>query len=145
MEKYWRLRIFDWKAKSWIFFSKVKNRCLNLKKSKIVIMRWKPMPWRYLQNIIIMSFKNCVENFFYKLFLLVWKVKEFIKGIWTQKYDFFQKITIDVYMSQKYFSSNKKHDISIPLNKFSLWYTWFEYRNDSKIRCGEMSVIRRLL
>ena len=77
-----RLRIFDLKAKSWTFFSKVKNRCLNIRKWKIVIMRWKPMPWRYFQHIIIMSFENCVKKIlFMSFFLLVWKMKEFIKWV----------------------------------------------------------------
>jgi len=64
VEKYWSLKIFDLKAESWTFFSKVKNQCLDMKKWKIVIMRWKPMHWRYFQHIIMISFKNCVQKFF---------------------------------------------------------------------------------
>ena len=64
MEKYWRLKIFCLKHKRGTFFSKVKNRCLDMKKWKTVIMRWKPRHWRYFQHIIIISEKNCVEKVF---------------------------------------------------------------------------------
>ena len=119
VEKYWRLRMFYLKAKSWTFFSKFKNRCLNIKKMKIVIMRWKPMTWWYFQHLIIMSFKNCVEKFFY----LCEKWRSLLTEFEPKTMNFFQKIKIDVHMSQKYFSRNTTHIISIPLNKF--WVSWF--------------------
>ena len=79
-----------------IFFKSQKSMS-RYKKSKIVIMRWKPMPWRYFQYVIMISFKNCVEKIFSQAFFLnLWKVKEFIKRFWTPKYDFFQKIKLDV-------------------------------------------------
>ena len=55
------------------------------------------MTRRYFQHIMMISFKNDVKKYFSKaIFLQVRKVKEFMKGIESKKYNFFQKIKIDI-------------------------------------------------
>ena len=75
----------------------------------------------------------------------MWKVKEFIKGFWTLKYDFFQKIKIDVMCLKNSFRQIKHTSYRYFWTGFHYGISGFEYRNPSKIRCREKRQISVLL
>ena len=74
----WRFWFLSWKLN---FFSNIENQCLGVKKSKTVIMSWKPMPWTYFQTIgMIRKNKKMkkhfllffISDFFYAIFIKKW-------------------------------------------------------------------------
>ena len=79
--------------------------------------------------------------FFISFFLLVWKVKEFIKGISTQKYDFFQKLKSMSTCLKNIFRQITPTSYRYFWTSFDYGISGFEYRNPSKIQCGEISQI----
>ena len=123
-------------------FSKVENRCLSVKKWKTVIMRWKPMPWKHFQHIIIISFKNDVEKYFSQAFFYMCaKWRNLLRKFRAKNTIFFKKL--------KSMSKHLKNSFW-QMKPASYWYFWtsfhygvsgFERRNPSKIRCGEISKI----
>ena len=120
VEKYWKHKTFDLKAKSWRFFSKVKNRCLDIQKWKIVIMRWKPMPWRYFQYVIMISFKNCVENFLTSTFVDIYeKSRNLLRDFEPQNMIFFKKL---ISMSKRLKNSFRK-----------IKYTSYQYSTSEEV------------
>ena len=69
--------------------------------------------------------KLCRKKFFIGIFYIFEKSGNLLMDFEPRDMIFFQKIEINLQMSQKYFSSNKTLIILILLNKFSLWYKLF--------------------
>ena len=86
---------------------------LNISSRSKSTLHWKKS---LKKNYFIIFVKEAFRAIFQKCTF----VREFM-----QKYDFFQKIKIDVQTSQKLFLVNETRLISILLNTFSLWYKWF--------------------
>ena len=125
-------------------FSKVKNRCLDMKKWKIVIMRWKPMLWKYFQHSIIMGFKNCVENGFFIsfFFYLCEKWRILWRGYAPKNVIFFKKLKSMSKCLKNSFRQIKPTSYRYFWTSFHYSISGFEYRNPSKIQCQPMSEYR---
>ena len=142
VEIYWRLQILCLKQKRRTFFSKVKNRCLDMKKWKTVIMRWKPMLWRYFQCIIMISFKNYVKNFFPKhFFTFCEKSRNLLRDFEPKYMIFFKKLKSMFKCLKNSIRQMKPTSYRYFWTRFHYGISGFEYRNPSQIRCREISEI----